>query len=536
MKKTKYAGIAVAVLLALTPVTTTTTNAASLNVESIKTTQAVGASLPDLSKIIDAFNTVKGIFDKVGDVIGQITGNKDTSKPDTSKDKTPEQKATDLINGLKDYPFTDNFPNFSEFIAHYNEPVDWNTIKDSKAINGGFNPDAMNTMAAATNLKYKLAGAAGQEKGDFVKTVNYAEKNGNGAQVTFSVQVIDTSKNNQVLTTKYVTFTNNTKKTIAATDLNIKFDSPINVKVGESTLDPQLSASGAKNTVVTDKNGNNINFAADPGDYYSNDKDALKNDEFSSVNVGNKFALKDATFYQPVTLTFAADALNVQDIFYQMIDNGSHSVTVNGKNATQNMLHPENNSITFVRQIKVNDPNEKPTTKPDTNTPNPDTNNPNPDPDYTIGVWKETDQPGYVITNSTVSRLTNDETSDSTRALAPNTNWATDKLRVNTKTGVKQYRVSTHEWVNASDVTFRNSTPGLTNFTSIAGGYATVKLAGPDGFVYDLFSKNGDRVQRGLAGNSNWATDMTATDKDGKTYYRVSTDEWVPDGAGVTVK
>ncbi|MQS89624.1 hypothetical protein [Companilactobacillus mishanensis] len=532
MKKTKYAGIAVAVLLALTPVTTTTTNAASLNVESIKTTQAVGASLPTPQQFLDFFNKAKSVFDGIGGFLKSITGNKDTSTtPDTSKDLKPVDKAVIALKSIPNKTYTSKpIPNFAGILNYYNSPISYDYLPDS--IKNLIKTDDQPVISGVDTLKYKITTPDGK-KDNLQADIDNMTQYGNGEDFKIDLVVTDTAQNNKVLLTKTITFTNNTADTSSSSNLIIKYTDPLNVNIGDKTVNVKHEESATNGTSLKDKNGKDVPYqSVQVGKFYSNYNDAISAQ--NDINLGPTFQLKGASIYQPINLTFDKNVVDVDAIYGLMKENGSEAITINGAEIRGNAVNKANNSITFVRQIKVNDPNEKPTTKPDTNTPNPDTNNP--DPDYTIGVWKETDQPGYVITNSSVSRLTNDETSDSTRALAPNTNWATDKFRVNTKTGVKQYRVSTHEWVNASDVTFRNSTPGLTNFTSIAGGYATVKLAGPDGFVYDLFGKNGSRVQRGLAGNSNWATDMTATDKDGKTYYRVSTDEWVPDGAGVTVK
>ena len=108
----------------------------------------------------------------------------------------------------------------------------------------------------------------------------------------------------------------------------------------------------------------------------------------------------------------------------------------------------------------------------------------------------------------------------------------TDTKRVNNNTGEVYYRVSTNEWVKASDVSYADKddntgdTAGLTNITDLPSG-STVSLAGPQGFVYSLYKTDGTTGNRGLAGDSAWMTDKQATDSNGNTYYRVSTDEWI---------
>ncbi|MQS53422.1 hypothetical protein [Companilactobacillus mishanensis] len=78
-----------------------------------------------------------------------------------------------------------------------------------------------------------------------------------------------------------------------------------------------------------------------------------------------------------------------------------------------------------------------------------------------------------------------------------------------------------------------SSTKGLSNVTDLTGHH-TVSLAGPSGFVYSLFSLSGKKSNRGLAGETAWYTDKTATDSQGNTYYRVSTDEWVEASGNVS--
>ncbi|WP_162253186.1 hypothetical protein, partial [Companilactobacillus versmoldensis] len=150
-------------------------------------------------------------------------------------------------------------------------------------------------------------------------------------------------------------------------------------------------------------------------------------------------------------------------------------------------------------------------------------------------VWTETAQSGVVTVGGSLASLQNDNNEITTRSLAANTAWQTDKFRTNSKTGQVQYRVSTHEWVNASNVSFAKNgvVSALSNITNLSGSHS-VNLAGPTGFVYALFSANGSRSSRGLAGNSAWFTDKSATDAQGNTYYCVSTDEWVKFSNGVS--
>lgn len=82
--------------------------------------------------------------------------------------------------------------------------------------------------------------------------------------------------------------------------------------------------------------------------------------------------------------------------------------------------------------------------------------------------------------------------------------------------------------------TNQNTGSGLTNVQELPAG-SVVNLAGPSGFIYSLYSSSGQRASRGLAGDTSWVTDKSATDSSGSTYYRVSTDEWGKADTGVTL-
>ncbi|AKP67791.1 hypothetical protein [Companilactobacillus ginsenosidimutans] len=86
---------------------------------------------------------------------------------------------------------------------------------------------------------------------------------------------------------------------------------------------------------------------------------------------------------------------------------------------------------------------------------------------------------------------------------------------------------------NAGSGTTTTTPGGLSNVTELTGNHS-VSLAGPSGFVYTLFSMSGTKSNRGLAGETAWFTDKTATDANGNLYYRVSTDEWVEASSNVT--
>jgi len=97
------------------------------------------------------------------------------------------------------------------------------------------------------------------------------------------------------------------------------------------------------------------------------------------------------------------------------------------------------------------------------------------------------------------------------RALAKDSNWITDKkLVVN---GETFHRVSTNEWVKASDV-YEFETVNKIITTS-------------NGTFKTLYDAKGNAIKdRALAAGSAWFSDKTST-INGKKMYRVATNEWV---------
>ncbi|WP_125712013.1 leucine-rich repeat domain-containing protein [Companilactobacillus kedongensis] len=117
---------------------------------------------------------------------------------------------------------------------------------------------------------------------------------------------------------------------------------------------------------------------------------------------------------------------------------------------------------------------------------------------------------GTVQTNSdSIKKLSNLNGDSSNRGLAQTTDWQADRYAyIN---GNKSYRVSTNEWV-AADQTLE--------ITPVSGVLTINEEA-------TLYHDNGKKSDRGLAANSAFVTDKTAT-INGEKMYRVSTNEWVP--------
>ena len=287
--------------------------------------------------------------------------------------------------------------------------------------------------------------------------------------------------------------------------MNIDFDTPVDGYVGQPKTD--FGTTGEYPITIKDNLGNKV----DPQDVTSTFFNGL--DLATIINAST--LPKAGTVVQKMTIKFNRNE-------YNALFNDLNQITINGEEYSGGLLSKVwdkvNNSVTLTRQIDVGVDNitnsdiSGVVTTPIVNAG--DTSN----------ITHLYDQKGNRING---------------RALAQGTDWFTDTKRVNNNTGEVYYRVSTNEWVKASDVSYADKddntgdTAGLTNITDLPSG-STVSLAGPQGFVYSLYKTDGTTGNRGLAGDSAWMTDKQATDSNGNTYYRVSTDEWIMQGTGVT--
>ena len=125
------------------------------------------------------------------------------------------------------------------------------------------------------------------------------------------------------------------------------------------------------------------------------------------------------------------------------------------------------------------------------------------------------------------------------RSLINNSRWTTDTKRTVLASGKVFYRVSTHEYVSADQVTFEptdtSSSADVVKGDVVVTPLPSIKIiqASYAGSITDLWNKSDDNksmtrsADRHLAGGTLWRTDQTAT-VNGVTYYRVSTNEWVP--------
>jgi len=75
----------------------------------------------------------------------------------------------------------------------------------------------------------------------------------------------------------------------------------------------------------------------------------------------------------------------------------------------------------------------------------------------------------------------------------------------------------------------------VTRKTDMLGAGSTITLAGPAGYVYELFNDDLSREPRGLAGDSAWLAVEQRAMSNGDTYYEVAIGEWVKQDTGVAL-
>lgn len=137
--------------------------------------------------------------------------------------------------------------------------------------------------------------------------------------------------------------------------------------------------------------------------------------------------------------------------------------------------------------------------------------------------WTYYKDPGVVLTKVdqtyyTLNNWSNDKVLN--RALDEQTYWLTDQYRTN-RSGVKQYRVATNEWIDSHDVIYIKDIKDIVNVDETQT-------------FYTLYTDELTPVQnRALEAKSSWRTDKEAIDSDGTVYYRVATNEWVKQVNGV---
>lgn len=386
---------------------------------------------------------------------------------------------------------------------------------------GSLNDDNASVNVTATDSDSNKLDADGVKAAlDGAKAVNfnvaltYFTNGSNGATATKNFKIALTPSSDQTST---------------ITSLAAKFTTPYEVNYGSNTADAKAQSS--TDLTLTDQDDNALLSDTNEvseyslGGFFNSYSDALNGG--SAASVGSTFTTNDGSkteYYQPITVTVSANsALGV----YLASNSNSSSYTVNGasKATTDNGKvgtdADGNKTLTFVRTVSVNAKSDS--------------------------AWTVKDADGIVTAKSDKEFYTLHNDNDelvSNRAISKNSPWRTDKVRTNAA-GDKQYRVSTHEWIPESDVTFEGTESGTDTDTGTTtdpeGGLTVTKLdknkivaVSTEGMVYYLYNSKGVRSDtRALGGGTTWQVDKIAKDADGNTYYGVSTDEFVKAGEGV---
>lgn len=430
----------------------------------------------------------------------------------TSAQTTSLNKYFNMMSSVS-YDKSSEVSTFADVISNYGKKVDYSTLSgyDFMGDVTGANlldKDAQNITDG--NFTFSVTGYKNnnvqKNVNDFKLSVGDLQK----GTASMGLQITAFDANGNQVNQKVITFTNANQVTEDPTALNLSYTDPMNVDVNSSTSAPKYSTS--VDPAIEDQNGNEVEIAS------STPSDTLYTNKTDALNATNENTFTDSTFKTAGNTYYQAVTVTLKDTLVDNIATGMQSgkdgytITLNGQQAIASNYSAKDNTLTYVRSIVVGKA-------------------------VTDGDWVTTPSKGVVTVKSSLAHLYNDDNKMTTRSLAPASGWQTDSYRTNSKTGQKQWHVSTHEWVNDTDVTFDDGTvtgDGLGNFQNFDMKILT--LDGPAGFVYTLFKADGTNATRGLAGLTAWQTDRSATDAAGNTYYRVSTDEWVRMGSGVTVK
>lgn len=224
---------------------------------------------------------------------------------------------------------------------------------------------------------------------------------------------------------------------------------------------------------------------------------------FNTIHVfaGDKFSSKDrSTYYRNVSVTFdSSEYLSNKEL-----------LTANGSSDISGLrINVADNIISYFQKITIISP---------------------------ISPEQPKDISGVAIVNHENNFYhlynTNNELIDH-RALVANSHWQVDKVR--TINGEKQYRVSTNEWIKASDVTFIANAEVNYSMTITPLTQAQQITLDGDGH-YRLHNSDMEvSDHRALSGGTSWLVDKIGRDAHGGVYYGVSTNEFVKAGDGVNL-
>ncbi|RHW52007.1 hypothetical protein DS831_01365 [Bombilactobacillus bombi] len=350
----------------------------------------------------------------------------------------------------------------------------------------------------------------------------------NGGTITMSLQLTDSRGNN---------IDNGLMKTVVAHNVNnqraayVNYDSSLQAHVGDSALIYGLANSFMNaNGSIKNYNGDDITMAA----YNAGaiEVTSLRDEnghgaDAAGFEANGNFA-KTGTYYQQVKVDLAKAGLKISD-WKSAAENGL--ITVNGQtpsttNADANvyLVTKDGTKVDGIGVVNAGTLVMK----------------------RTVNVSKanlsaKEDKVDGIVTVNTPSSVmaqlyTKDGSPISDRALPSGSNWKTDLKRTVYANGEVYYRVSTNEYVKASQVSFSEKAGSTSTSSATESGNVVVTPASGV-FTMDtlgslLWTKANDNqsmsviADRYLPANSKWRVDQKAV-VNGKTFYRVSTNEWV---------
>ena len=414
-------------------------------------------------------------------------------------------------------------------------------------LNGSRGVDLITTAnaAAANDLRYTLrfdySGAIGTassqvKSSDDVNRLRH-DLTTNGGKITMTMQLYDGSANklsNGVVTSTVSYNVNNNRAAY------VSYNDSLNAKVNDSASIFGLSNSfvngGGK---ILNYNGQDITQAAYDAGAITVTPLLDSNNHLADASgaiVDNNFVRK-GTYYQTIRIDLGAAHVDVPDNQWaDAVDNGL--ITVNGQKPSLNnadakvfLTTPGHTTVdqgqigragvlVLKRTVNVGSANlatkdEKVNGVVTVNT-----------SDITTAPLY--DEAGNVIVD---------------RSLPNKSRWQTDIKRTVYANGQVFYRVSTHEYIRADQVTFTANDASNSSDSTIKGDVVVTPSEGV--FTMDhlgalLWSKSDDNnsmtviADRYLPAKSAWRADKKAV-VNGNTFYRVSTNEWVKADKGTFV-
>lgn len=324
------------------------------------------------------------------------------------------------------------------------------------------------------------------------------------------------------------------------------FTDTVHVKDGSSVSD-FIDNMDPDTFVFEDSDGNTVN-GANPrnGGLFDSADEAWKsitkdgNGQTPESDIGDTFDLsKRSEYYQLVYVgypsteikNFIKENWNVESNWTSDGNSGIYKLFVNGEEVPQQSedswaieespvkINVTNSYLHFIRKVVVDKVDSGSGGNNSSNN-NSNGNSNNIKPALISGVvTTNNDKDFYTLYNDQNKQIDN-------HAIAKNITLKVDQVR--TINGVKQYRVATDEWINASDVDFVENGE-LPEELSVQKLDTVKKIdLSSSNNHYGLYnSKKKIATNRALAGGTSWLVDKIGTDEYGNIYYGVSTDEYV---------